>query len=62
VYIEVFLEFDGDRKMCEVQAIIDRMKSSLEAKIPKSSVTIVPSSGPCGIGEKVSGTGQEKSQ
>jgi cation diffusion facilitator family transporter len=62
VYIEVFLEFNGDRKMCEVQAIIDRMKSSLEARIPKSSVTIVPSSGPCRIGEKVSGTGQEKSQ
>jgi len=49
VYIEIFLEFDGDRKMCEVQETIDRMKSSLESRIPKSSVTIVPSSGPCRI-------------
>ncbi len=49
VYIEIFLEFDGDRKMCEVQETIDRMKASLESRIPKSSVTIVPSSGPCRI-------------
>ncbi len=49
IYIEIFLEFDGDRKMCEVQEVIDRMKTSLEGKILKSSVTIVPSSGPCSI-------------
>ncbi len=49
VYIEIFLEFDGERKMCEVQGAIDRMKVSLESKITKSSVTIVPSSGPCRI-------------
>ena len=49
VYIEIFLEFDGERKMCEVQGAIDRMKVSLESKIPKSSVTIVPSSSPCRI-------------
>jgi len=52
VYIEIFLEFDGDRRMCEVQEAIDRMKASLESKIPKSSVTIVPSSGPCTIPSK----------
>lgn len=47
IYIEIFLEFDGERRMCEVQGAIDRMKESLESRIPKSSVTIVPSSGPC---------------
>ena len=49
VYIEIFLEFDGEKKMCEVQEIINRIKSSLEAHIPKSSVSIVPaSSAVCG--------------
>lgn len=52
VYIEIFLEFDGERKMCEVQGVIDRVKASLESKIPKSSVTIVPSSGPCTLTRK----------
>lgn len=48
VYIEIFLEFDGEKKMCEVQEIIDRIKASLEAHIPKSKVSIVPtSSGTC---------------
>ena len=49
VYIEIFLEFDGEKKMCEVQEIIDRIKASLEAQIPKSTVSIVPTStGACG--------------
>jgi ferrous-iron efflux pump FieF len=49
VYIEIFLEFDGDKRMCEVQEIIDRIKTSLEAHIPKSTVSIVPTStGTCG--------------
>lgn len=49
VYIDIFLEFDGGKKMCEVQEIINRIKSSLEAHIPKSSVSIVPASSPlCG--------------
>ena len=48
VYIEIFLEFDGEKKMCEVQEIIDRIRASLEAQIPKSKVSIVPtSSGAC---------------
>jgi cation diffusion facilitator family transporter len=42
VYIEIFLEFDGEKKMCEVQDIINRIKVSLEAHIPKSSVSVVP--------------------
>ena len=44
VYIEIFLKFDGEKKMCEVQQIIDRIKASLEAEIPKSTVSIVPTS------------------
>ncbi len=49
VYIELHLEFDGDRKMCEVQGSIDRIKASLEEKIPHSSVSVVPTSTPgCG--------------
>jgi cation diffusion facilitator family transporter len=49
VYIEIFLEFDGDKRMCEVQESINRIKTMLEANIPKSSVSIVPSSTPvCG--------------
>ena len=44
VYIELFLEFDGEKKMSEVQEIINRIKASLEAHIPKSTVSIVPTS------------------
>ena len=44
VYIEIFLEFDGEKKMCEVQVIINRIKVSLEAHIAKSSVSVVPTS------------------
>ncbi len=50
IYIEIFLGFDGEIKMCEVQEVIDRIKISLEAKIPKSSVNIIPTSGRCGNG------------
>jgi cation diffusion facilitator family transporter len=44
VYIEIFLEFNGGERMCEVQKTIDRIKASLEAHIPKSTVSIVPTS------------------
>ena len=46
VFIEIFLEFDGEKKMCEVQETINRIKVSLEAHIPKSTVSIVPTSTP----------------
>jgi ferrous-iron efflux pump FieF len=46
VYIEIFLEFDGDRKMSEVQDTINRIRRSLEAHIPKSSVSVVPTDAP----------------
>ena len=45
IYIEIFLEFNGERKMHEVQMIINQIKEKLEIEIPHSSVTIVPSSG-----------------
>jgi ferrous-iron efflux pump FieF len=46
VYIEIFLEFDGTRKMSEVQGTINRIRNSLEAHIPRSSVSIVPTDAP----------------
>jgi len=56
IYIEIFLEFDGTKKMCEVQASIDRIKASLEKKIIKSSVSIVPTSTPaCSAGDVSTG-------
>jgi ferrous-iron efflux pump FieF len=50
VYIEIFLEFDGEKKMHEVQETIDRIRASLEAHIPKSRVSIVPTSAGSGGG------------
>ncbi len=51
VYIELHLEFDGDLKMCEVQETINRIKASLEAHIPHSTVSIVPTTAPaCSFG------------
>ncbi len=47
IYIEIFLEFNGEMKMCAVQGVIDRITLSLESKIPKSSVSIIPTSGGC---------------
>lgn len=46
VYIEIFLEFDGNRKMSDVQDSINRIRASLERNIPKSSVSIVPTNTP----------------
>jgi ferrous-iron efflux pump FieF len=46
IYVEIFMEFDGDRRMSEVQDLIDRMKASLERKIQGSQVVIAPSTGP----------------
>lgn len=42
VYIEIFLEFDKEKPMGEVQETINRIKVSLEKNIPKCSVSIVP--------------------
>ncbi len=40
IYIEIFMEFDGDSRMSEVQEVINRMKASLEQKIQGSHVLI----------------------
>jgi cation diffusion facilitator family transporter len=42
VYVEIFLEFDGERKMAEVQKVIDAVKASLESKISGSQIVISP--------------------
>jgi len=44
VYIELLLEFEGTKPMSEVQASIDKIKSSLEANIPRSCVSVIPTS------------------
>lgn len=46
VYIEIFLQFAGERKMKDVQALIDRLRDSLEDKIPNSQITIAPTTTP----------------
>ncbi len=48
IYIELFLEFDGEKKVSEMQQIIYQIKKSLESEIPRSSVTIMPSTGKFG--------------
>jgi ferrous-iron efflux pump FieF len=42
IYVDIFLEFSGELLMDNVQDTIDRMKQSLETKIPKSTVNIIP--------------------
>jgi cation diffusion facilitator family transporter len=46
IYIELFLEFEGTRPMSEVQDSIDRIRTSLESRIPESIVSIIPSREP----------------
>ncbi|AGB01572.1 cation diffusion facilitator family transporter [Methanoregula formicica] len=42
IYIEIFLGFDPDQKMGDVQDFIDSLKQSLEAEIPGSEVFVIP--------------------
>lgn len=44
IYIDIFLGFDKEQKMGDVQAFIRSLKRSLEATIPGSVVCIVPTS------------------
>jgi ferrous-iron efflux pump FieF len=46
VYVEIFLEFDGNKQMAEVQSVISEMKAGLEQKIQNSHVSIVPTTSP----------------
>ena len=48
IYVEIFLEFDGEKKMAEIQNVINNMKNTLETKIKGSHVIISPSSSPVG--------------
>lgn len=48
IYIELFLEFNGEKKFSEIQDTINRIKNTLEKKIPRSSVTIMPCTGKFG--------------
>jgi len=40
VYVEIFLEFDPEKKVGEVQSAIDKLRRSIEEKIQGSKVTI----------------------
>ena len=42
VYVDLMLEFDGEKKMAEVQEIINRMEAGLEQSIPGCQVLIAP--------------------
>jgi cation diffusion facilitator family transporter len=42
VYVEIFLEFDGDKKMVDVQKVIDAIKTGLESKITGSEIVVSP--------------------
>jgi divalent metal cation (Fe/Co/Zn/Cd) transporter len=46
VYIEIFMEFESDQRMSEVQEVINRMRASLEQKIKGSQVVIAPAAAP----------------
>lgn len=42
IFIEIFLEFDDQLKMAQVQGVINRMKVDVEKSIKNSFVSIVP--------------------
>jgi ferrous-iron efflux pump FieF len=46
VYVELFLEFDPDQKMSEVQKNIDAMRNELQVKMPGSQIVVVPATTP----------------
>ncbi len=45
IFVELFLEFDGNRPMREIQSVINNMKTKLESTIPRSEVSVIPSTG-----------------
>ncbi|WP_319579779.1 cation transporter dimerization domain-containing protein [uncultured Methanospirillum sp.] len=49
IYIELLLEFNGDKKFSDVQDVINRIKNTLEREILRSSVTIIPCTGKFGL-------------
>ncbi|HEY3379062.1 MAG TPA: cation diffusion facilitator family transporter [Armatimonadota bacterium] len=43
IYLEIFVEFDGDSRMADVQQLIEEMVIYLESKIQGSQIVIIPS-------------------
>ncbi|HPN32284.1 MAG TPA: cation transporter dimerization domain-containing protein [bacterium] len=43
IFIEVFLEFNGNKSMDSVQKAVNQLKLSIEKNIPYSEVLIIPS-------------------
>lgn len=46
VYVEIFLEFDAERKMGEIQNVINSIKENLQKKITGSEIVISPTTEP----------------
>lgn len=46
IFVEILLEFDGHKKMAEVQAAINRLQADLEHHMPGSRVLIAPTNQP----------------
>ena len=46
IYIEIFMEFDGDKKMNEVQQVINMIQAGIEQHIKDSFVAVIPSNKP----------------
>jgi ferrous-iron efflux pump FieF len=46
IFVEIYLEFNPDLKMAEVQKSIDEIKAEMESQIPESHIVIVPSTHP----------------
>ncbi len=46
IYIEIFLEFEGDKRMNEVQEIINRIQAAIQEHIKGSFVAVIPANRP----------------
>jgi cation diffusion facilitator family transporter len=42
IFIDIFLEFDGEKKMADIQKVIDDMKGDMKHSIKGSSVAVIP--------------------
>ena len=49
VYLEIFLAFDGEQRLADVQLVSDEIRACLSKKIPGSNITIVPCATPLPI-------------
>jgi len=46
VYVEIFLEFDAERKMGKIQYVINAIERNLERKISGSEIIVSPKIAP----------------